>query len=126
MPEKNITYEIQEHFGVLASYESGWNKELNLVCWNGSAAKFDIRDWDEHHERMSRGVTLSPREMRKMVDLYVARNNEIAVERGRAIEAERSARREAAMKKREEEMEAAVENQQKETETDQKQEEAPF
>jgi len=102
MPDKNITCEIQEHFGVISHYDSGWNKELNLISWNGAAAKFDIRDWDEHHERMSRGVTLTPREMRKLVDLYVIRNNDAAVERGRAIEAERNARREAARKRKEE------------------------
>ena len=102
MPDRKITYEIQEHFGTIARYDGGWNKELNLISWNGGAAKFDIREWDEHHERMKRGVTLTPWEMRRVVDLYIARNNDAAVARGRAIEAERNARRIAARKKADE------------------------
>lgn len=100
MPDRNFTFEIEEHFGTISARE-GWNKELNLVKWNGAAAKYDIREWDEHHEQMRRGLTLTPCEMRKMVDLFVSRNNEAAVARGRAIEAERNARRIAARQKAE-------------------------
>ena len=96
MPDRNITFEIKEHLGTIAKYGTGWNKELNIISWNGGAPKFDIRDWDEHHVKLSRGVTLSSWEMRKMVDLYIARNNDLAVERGKSIEAERNARKEAA------------------------------
>ena len=56
-----ITFEIKEHIGVLCVYHTGWKKELNLVSWNGNAPKYDIRDWDPDHERMSRGITLSER-----------------------------------------------------------------
>ena len=102
MPDRNITFEIKEHLGTIAKYGSGWNKELNIISWNGAAPKFDIRDWDEHHEKMSRGVTLNQWEMRKLHDLYLARNNRVAVARGRALEAERNARKEAAFQHREE------------------------
>ena len=54
MPDNTFTFEIREHLGVIARYESGWRKELNLVSWNGGAPKYDVRDWDPHHERMSR------------------------------------------------------------------------
>ena len=101
MPDKNITFEIQEHFGVIGSRDGGWNKELNLIRWNGGPAKYDIREWDEHHERMSRGITLSPWEMRTMVDLFISRNNSAAVSRGRAIESQRNARRLAARREAE-------------------------
>ena len=101
MPDRDFTFEIQEHFGVIGSREGGWNKELNLIRWNGGAAKYDIREWDEHHEHMSKGVTLTPWEMRKVVDLFVSRNNDAVVARGRAIEAERNARRIAARQKAE-------------------------
>ena len=102
MPDRNITFEIREHLGTIARYGTGWNKELNLISWNGGTPKFDIRDWDEHHEKPSRGVTLSQWEMRKMVDLYIARNNRQAVQRGRAIEDERNARKAASYKQYEE------------------------
>lgn len=98
MPERNITFEIKEHLGTIAKYESGWNKELNVISWNGAPAKYDVRDWDEIHARMSRGITLNPWEMRKLVDLYLTRNSERAVARGKAIEAERNKRREDAFK----------------------------
>ncbi|MBR4020345.1 MAG: hypothetical protein IKI99_03450 [Firmicutes bacterium] len=101
MPDRDFTFEIQEHFGVISSRD-GWNKELNLVRWNGAAAKYDIREWDEHHEQMHRGITLTPWEMRNVVDLFVSRNNHAAVARGRAIEAGRNARRIAARQKAEE------------------------
>ena len=50
MPDNTFTFEIREHLGVIARYESGWRKELNLVSWNGGAPKYDVRDWDPHHE----------------------------------------------------------------------------
>ena len=64
-----IVFEIKERIGVIKPYSTGWNKELNLVSWNGNAAKYDIRDWDPEHEHMARGVTLHPDEMRKVVAL---------------------------------------------------------
>ena len=75
MQENNIIYEVKEHLGVISRHDTGWTKELNIVSWNGSASKYDIRDWDPKHERMSRGVTLHPLEMRKLVDLYISANN---------------------------------------------------
>lgn len=65
----DVTFEVVEHLGVIASYPTGWKKELNRVAWNGNGAKFDIRDWDENHEHMSRGITLHPEEAKKVIDL---------------------------------------------------------
>ena len=81
MQERNITYEIKEHLGVIKEYDTGWTKELNMISWNGAVTKYDIRDWDENHERMSRGITLHPGEMRTIVDLYLADNNRKAIEK---------------------------------------------
>lgn len=61
-----FSYEIVKRIGVLAKYPTGWTKELNLISWNGSKPKYDIRDWDEKHESMSRGVTLHPNEAEKL------------------------------------------------------------
>lgn len=95
MPERNnnITYEIVEYIGAISSWESGWTRELNLISWNGAKPKYDIREWDEKHDRMSKGITLHPWEMRNLVDLYLTNNSEKAVETGRAREAERRERR---------------------------------
>lgn len=64
-----ITFEIQEHFGVLESFPTGWNKEINLVSWNGNPAKFDIRDWSADHTHMSKGITLSRKQMSILIDV---------------------------------------------------------
>lgn len=93
MSERNITFEIKEHLGVIAEFDSGWNKELNIISWNGNTPKYDIRDWDAHHERMRKGVTLHEAEFRRLVDLYLHNCSQKAVELGRNLEAERKQRR---------------------------------
>ena len=67
--DREVTFEIVEEIGVIATHSTGWKKELNLVSWNGGQAKYDIRDWDLGHSRMSRGVTLKEQEMRQIVEL---------------------------------------------------------
>jgi len=57
MPE--IKYEIVEHLGVVSENDKGWKKELNLVSWNEREPKYDLRDWNETHDKMGKGVTLS-------------------------------------------------------------------
>ena len=67
MPD--IKYEVVKHIGVLSESANGWKKELNLVSWNDRPAKYDIRDWDENHEKMAKGITFSEPEMENLVDL---------------------------------------------------------
>lgn len=57
-----INYEIKEHIGIISESKNGWTKELNLVSWNDNDPKYDIRDWDPKHEKMSRGITLTEEE----------------------------------------------------------------
>jgi len=57
-----IKFEIEEKLGKL-SERKGWTKELNLVSWNNRKAKADIREWDETHEKMGKGITLSWEEL---------------------------------------------------------------
>lgn len=64
-----IVFEIVEHVGVIATYATGWKKELNIVSWNNSAPKYDIRDWDPEHKIMSRGITLHEDELKKLATL---------------------------------------------------------
>lgn len=63
MPTKEkdheVTFKIEDHFGVLSSSNTGWTRELNLVAWNGCPPKFDLRDWDREHKVMSRGITMT-------------------------------------------------------------------
>jgi hypothetical protein len=58
-----IKFEIVYKLGLLGEGSKGWSKELNLISWNDRKAKADIRDWDETHEKMGKGVTLSKSEL---------------------------------------------------------------
>lgn len=64
MPE--IKYEIVEKIAVLSTTEKGWSKELNLVSWNEREAKYDLRDWNEEHDKMGKGITLNKEEVEKL------------------------------------------------------------
>ena len=68
---KEFRFSIMRHIGVLAEGTKGWKKEVNLVSWNDRPAKLDIREWDENHVKMSKGVTLSAEEtalLRELID----------------------------------------------------------
>ena len=58
-----FSYEIIETIAVLSEGSKGWQKELNLISWNGRDPKYDLRDWAPEHEIMGKGVTLSTDEM---------------------------------------------------------------
>ena len=64
-----ISYEIKETIGVLSTSAKGWQKELNLISWNGAAPKYDIREWAPEHEKMGKGVTLNAEEMNTLKTL---------------------------------------------------------
>jgi hypothetical protein len=55
----DITYEITQKVAVLSNRGKGWNKEINLVKWNDGAVKVDIREWNEDHSSMKKGITLN-------------------------------------------------------------------
>ncbi len=57
-----VQYDIIRHIGVIGEGSRGWKKEINIISWNNRAPKIDIRDWDENHEKMGKGVTLSKEE----------------------------------------------------------------
>lgn len=65
----DIKYEIKETYGKLSSSAKGWTKELNLISWNESSPKFDIRDWAPEHEKMGKGITLSREEAEALYQL---------------------------------------------------------
>lgn len=65
----DIKYEIIEELGVLSESAKGWQKELNLISWNGAEPKYDLRDWAPNHEKMGKGVTLNA--TRKRLRLFI-------------------------------------------------------
>lgn len=68
-----VTFKIEQYIGVISAKKDGWNKELNLVSWNGGETKYDIREWSEDHTKMSRGVTLTPDEMHRIAKMIEGR-----------------------------------------------------
>lgn len=60
-------FEIQKEIAVLSEASNGWQKELNLVSWNGREPKYDIRDWSPDHSKMSKGVTLTEQEAERLL-----------------------------------------------------------
>lgn len=65
----DLKYEIIKHLGVIGEGTKGWKKEVNLVSWNERKPKLDIRDWDEKHEKMGKGITLSKSEAEELKKL---------------------------------------------------------
>jgi len=64
-----LKFEITEELGILSENEKGWRKELNLVSWNEREPKYDIRDWNPSHERMSKGITLTKEEAQTLYEI---------------------------------------------------------
>lgn len=65
----DIKFEIVKSLGVLSETGNGWKKEVNVVSWNGRRPKLDIRDWDENHERMRKGITLHSDEVENLKEI---------------------------------------------------------
>lgn len=62
----DIKYDIVKELGVISESAKGWQKELNLVSWNGAEPKYDLRDWAPDHEKMGKGITLSADEAQEL------------------------------------------------------------
>jgi hypothetical protein len=61
-----IKFEIIKHLAVLSEGSKGWTKEVNIVSWNNRKPKVDIREWDENHEQMGKGITLNKEDIEKL------------------------------------------------------------
>ena len=68
--DDEIECEIIETFGAFSTYGSkSWNKEVNLVSWNGRPPKLDIRNWQKDHKKCGKGITLTREEAEQLVRL---------------------------------------------------------
>lgn len=64
-----IKFEIKETAGVLSKSSKGWNKELNVISWNGKEPKYDLREWAPEHDKMGKGVTLTVEELKVLKEI---------------------------------------------------------
>lgn len=71
-----IYFKIIDKIAVLSVNESGWQKELNLISWNGAEPKYDIRSWKDDHTRVGKGITLFQDEMRVLKSVFESLNIE--------------------------------------------------
>jgi hypothetical protein len=62
-------FEVVTKFGELSENAKGWKKELTLVSWNERDPKYDIREWDPEHEKMTKGVTFTAEELIQLRDI---------------------------------------------------------
>ncbi|KAA0119559.1 hypothetical protein FKX92_03215 [Streptococcus sanguinis] len=56
--DQPVHFRVVEHIAILSENEKGWRKELNLVSWNDSEPKYDIRSWKDDYSQVGKGVTL--------------------------------------------------------------------
>jgi hypothetical protein len=64
-----IKYEIVQRIAVLGQRPRGWERQLNLISWNDSEPKYDIRDWSPDGSRMGKGISLSTEELASLRDI---------------------------------------------------------
>lgn len=57
-----FNFEILKHIGVISTSRNGWSKEVNIISWNDSTPKIDVRDWSPDHVKMGRGLTFTGEE----------------------------------------------------------------
>lgn len=67
----DLKFVITKNLGIIGEGTKGWKKEVNIISWNDRKPKLDIRDWDETHEKMGKGVTLSREELEELKKLIV-------------------------------------------------------
>lgn len=65
----DITFKIHKEYGVISEGSKGWNKEINLVSWNGKEPKIDIREWNQDHTQMGKGVTFTFEEVKTLMNI---------------------------------------------------------
>jgi hypothetical protein len=67
--DREVTFEIVERIGIVSVSPKGWKKELNIVKWNDKPAKYDLREWDDEHEKMGKGITFTDEEMKALKEM---------------------------------------------------------
>jgi len=64
-----IKYDILKNLGTLSDGFKGWKKEVNIISWNDKKAKIDVRDWDEEHVKMRKGITVNKAELKQLKEI---------------------------------------------------------
>lgn len=74
--EDKVTYKVIDTLGVIDQRTDRkgvtWTREVNIVSWNDHEPKVDIREWDEDHTQMKKGITLTFEEADKVAEILTA------------------------------------------------------
>jgi hypothetical protein len=73
----DLKFQIVKSLGVIGEGKEGWRKEVNLVSWNDRKPKLDIREWDESHMKMKKGLTFNVDEMKELKSILSNLTEEI-------------------------------------------------
>lgn len=65
----DFKFDIKENLGTISESAKGWKREVNVMTWNKKKPKVDIREWDETHEQMGKGITLNKEELIQLKDI---------------------------------------------------------
>ena len=65
----DFKFEIKKTLGIISESAKGWKREVNVMTWNNKKAKVDIREWDEKHEQMGKGITLNKEELKQLKEI---------------------------------------------------------
>jgi len=71
MAKKNVKYEIVKHFGIISKQKS-YQKEVNLISWDGREPVFDIRNFrinKDGGKQAMRGITVEKEDMLALKDI---------------------------------------------------------
>jgi len=67
----DFKFDIKKSLGIISENAKGWKREVNVMTWNNKKAKIDIREWDEKHEQMGKGITLNKTELKQLKDILI-------------------------------------------------------
>lgn len=65
----DFKFDIKKSLGIISESSKGWKREVNVMTWNNKKAKVDIREWDDKHEQMGKGITLNKEELKQLKDI---------------------------------------------------------
>lgn len=67
--KEDFSFEIIDHICIISEgRQEGYTKELNIVSFNGKPPKWDIREWNSDHTKMTKGLTLTDEEIQVVAE----------------------------------------------------------
>lgn len=63
----DIQFMRNKKYGTMGTNKNGWTKEVCNVSWNQKPPKLDIREWSPDYRKMSRGITLTKQEAKRLL-----------------------------------------------------------